>query len=404
MRYVSTRGGSEVSSFSEAMLSGLAPDGGLFVPETTPTLPAGWRDWDYREAVSGSLSLFGGDDVEELVASAADRFDHPEVAPTVEVGDRLVMELFHGPTLSFKDHALQVLGRLLAREVDGGTVLGATSGDTGSAAMEACRGRSGMRVVILFPDGKVSEFQRRQMTTLADENLFAVAVGGTFDDCQAMVKKAFSDHPGLLAINSINWARIAAQAGYYIYAGARIGGEFDVAVPTGNFGNVYSCWTAKQMGVPIRQIIIANNANHALADLVQRGVMVPARVVPTSAPAMDIQVPSNLERFTGDPTVEFRAGWSTDSEIAETIAEVYHRHGYLLDPHTATAWRAAGDMGGSVPLLVMATAHPAKFGEAVEVAIGSRPAPPDGFERIYGLEERIIRITNDPSELEVLIR
>lgn len=404
MRYVSTRGESDAASFRETMLAGPAPDGGLFVPETTPVLEAGWRDWDYRRSVAGSLGLFGAEDVDQVVHDAASRFDHDDVAPIVEVGDRLVMELFWGPTLSFKDHALQVLGRLLAREVDEGTILGATSGDTGSAAIEACRGASSLRMFILFPDGKVSEFQRRQMTTVPDQNVHAVAVRGTFDDCQALVKGAFASHRGLLAVNSINWARIAVQVGYYIYAGARIGAEFDVAVPTGNFGNVFSCWTAKQMGVPIRTITIANNANHSLADLVGTGVMRPSEVIATIAPAMDIQVPSNLERFVEDPSAEFVAAWSTDAEIAETIAEVHSRWGYLLDPHTATAWRAAPEPDGDIPLLVMGTAHPAKFGEAVEAATGVAPSPPDRLAHLSELDERIITIEADPSALEDLIR
>ena len=403
MRYLSTRGGAEAAGFTEAMLTGLAPDGGLFVPETMPPLPAGWEGWDYPTAVSASLDLFGSDNVGELVAAAAARFERVEVAPIVEVGDRLVLELFWGPTLSFKDHALQVLARLLAREVDEGVVLGATSGDTGSAAIEACRSASNLRILILFPDGKVSEFQRRQMTTVPDPNVRAIAVRGTFDDCQALVKGAFAGHPELLAINSINWARIAVQVGYYIYAGARIGEEFDVSVPTGNFGNVYSCWTAQQMGVPIRHITIANNANHALADLVDGGVMRPSKVIATIAPAMDIQVPSNLERFDADPTVEFRAGWSSDEEITETISTVYANHRYLLDPHTATAWRAAGP-SEDVPQLVVATAHPAKFADAVEAAVGFRPQPPERLAHIFELEERVVTIDNDASALEEMIR
>ena len=404
MRYVSTRGESEVPDFSDALVAGLAPDGGLFVPETTVELPREWSGWSYREAVSGALGLFGARDVADLVDEAASRFSHAEVAPIVPVGDRMVMELFHGPTLSFKDHALQVLARLLAREVDQGIVLGATSGDTGSAAIEACRGMQALRIVILFPDGKVTEFQRRQMTTVANANVHAVAVRGTFDDCQAMVKEAFSNRPDLLAINSINWARIAVQVGYYIYAGAQMRDEFDVAVPTGNFGNVYSCWTAKRMGVPIRHITIANNANHALADLVEKGVMRPSEVLATSAPAMDIQVPSNLERFSGDPTAGFHAGWSSDDEIAATIQAVAEEHGYVLDPHTATAWRAVRDQSDGVPQLVVSTAHPAKFADAVFRATGVRPAAPDRFSNLHELEERYHTIDPDASELDQFIR
>jgi threonine synthase len=396
MRYVSTRGKAEPVDFTTAMLNGLAPDGGLYIPETTPLLPTGWLDWSYEEAVARSIELFGGRDVESAVIGAAARFDHPAIAPIREVGDRLVLELFWGPTLSFKDHALQVVARLLDRETEHGTILGATSGDTGSAAIEACRQSHHLQVIILFPDGLVSEFQRRQMTTVSDANVTAVSVDGNFDDCQALVKQAFAADDALLAVNSINWARIAAQVGYYVHAGAQINEPFDVAVPTGNFGNVFSCWTAKQMGVPIETITIANNANHALTDLVASGVMRPSDVQPTLAPAMDIAVPSNLERFTADPTVEFRAGWSTDDEIKETIDLVEQSHGYTLDPHTATAWRAGQRTRSSRPQLVVATAHPAKFSSDVD--------PPQRLAGLFELPERIVHIGNDPSELARLIR
>jgi threonine synthase len=249
VEYLSTRGESPVVDFKGALLGGLAPDGGLYIPTTFPSLPEAWSDWSYVEAVSASLRLFGAGDCTDLVSDAASRFDHPEIDPIVEVGDRLVLELFWGPTLSFKDHALQVLARLLARETSGGVVLGATSGDTGAAAIEACRGL--MRIVMLYPEGRVSELQRRQMTTFTDPDVVVVAVRGTFDDCQRMVKEAFSYTPGLLAVNSINWARVAAQVGYYLHAAARIGQPFDVVVPTGNFGNAYSCWVARKMGAPI---------------------------------------------------------------------------------------------------------------------------------------------------------
>ncbi|MFZ0012964.1 MAG: threonine synthase, partial [Acidimicrobiia bacterium] len=323
-------------------------------------------------------------------------FHHPEVTPIVDVGDCRVLELFWGPTLSFKDHALQVLARLLDREVDHGVVLGATSGDTGSAAIEACRGSDHLKVVILYPEGRVSDFQRRQMTTVPDANTQAVAVRGTFDDCQRMVKEAFASNEHLLAINSINWTRVAAQAGFHVHAAARMGAPFDLVVPTGNFGNVYSAWVAKQMGAPIETITIANNANHGLSDLVNTGSMAEAVVTPTMAPAMDIQVPSNLERFEASPGAEFRAGWSNDAQISETMEEVHQRYGYLLDPHTATAWRAGEETKSSRPQLVVATAHPAKFDDSVP--------PPEWFDPIDGLEERLMSIGPDTSELEALIR
>jgi len=395
MLYRSTRGKADPVDFTGAMLNGLAPDGGLYVPDRTPSLPAGWETWSYQEAIASTLLLYGADDTDELVMEAASRFHHPEVAPIVEVGDRLVLELFHGPTLSFKDHPLQVVARLLSREVDRGVVLGATSGDTGSAAIEACRGSENLEIVMLFPEGRISEFQRRQMTGVTDRNVHAVAVRGTFDDCQRMVKEALAVHPQVLAINSINWARIAAQTGYHIYAAARIGGPFDVVVPTGNFGNVYSCWLAKQMGAPIETITIANNANHGLSDLVNTGSRAETRVVPTLAPAMDIQVPSNLERFPGDLTEEFSASWCDDDQIRSTIEVVQESYGYRLDPHTATAWHAGDETRSDRPQLVVATAHPAKFDDLL--------APPIWFPKLSD-RERVVTIDANTSELTYLIR
>lgn len=394
VRYRSTRGGSHSVDFSHAVMGGLAPDGGLYVPDTIPLLPEAWGTWSYVEAVAGSLELFGADDARPLVEEAASMFHHPEVAPIVEVADRHLLELFWGPTLSFKDHALQVLARLLAREVGSGVVLGATSGDTGAAAMEACRGLSNLAVVILFPLGRVSEFQRRQMTTVG-ENTTAVAVRGTFDDCQRLVKEAFAERPDLLAVNSINWARIAAQTGFHIHAAARIGEPYDVVVPTGNFGNVYSCWLAKQMGAPIRRITIATNANRFLTELVTRGRRVESEVVATLAPAMDIQVPSNLERFDGDPTREFSAGWASDDQIRETISSVHRLTGYRLDPHTATAWSVGSATRTDQPQLVLATAHPAKFDDTVP--------PPDWYPPLDG-EERMVTIDPELSQLEPILR
>lgn len=387
------------------MLTGLAPDGGLYVPEAIPSLPPGWGKWSYQQAVTVALTLFGGERVGPLVLEAASRFRHPEIAPLVQVGDRHVLELFWGPTLSFKDHALQIVARMLDREVgEQRTILGATSGDTGSAAIEACRGRPNLRIVILYPEGRVSEFQRRQMTTVEDDNVLAVAVRGTFDDCQAMVKDAFGRHRGLLAINSINWARVAAQVGYYVYLAAAMGEPFDVVVPTGNFGNVLSCWVAKQMGAPIEVITIANNANRGVASLVATGAMGDDEVIPTLAPAMDIGVPSNLERFTGDLSRAFRAGHADDDQIRQTIAGVDRDHGYLLDPHTATAWFVGGSVASDRPQVVVATAHPAKFAEAVEQSVGRRPEPPPGFDQLMEREERSVLIDADASDLDRLLR
>ncbi len=405
MLYVSTRGEADPVDFKGALLAGLAPDGGLYVPEENPTLPDGWGNWNYQQALTATLTLFGAEQVGPLVNLAASRFAHPEVAPLVNVGERMVFELFWGPTLSFKDHALQVLGRLFDRHVDSpSTILGATSGDTGSAAIEAVRGRSKLRIVILYPGGMVSEFQRRQMTTVPDENVLAVAVRGNFDDCQRMVKEAFLRVDGLLAINSINWARIAAQIGYYIHLAARVGKPFDVVVPTGNFGNVYSCWLAKQMGAPIRQITIANNANHALTDLVIGGAIGEGAVTATIAPAMDIAVPSNLERFTADPRREFNAGFATDDEIGLAMRQTYEDADYVLDPHTAAAWSVGSKHLTERPQVVVGTAHPAKFAETVNSYLGTAPPLPAGFDDLTSRPERVVSIDAEVSDLEALIR
>jgi len=405
MKYVSTRGEAPLLDFRGVLLAGLASDGGLYVPENIPSLPEGWMDWSYQQAVTATMTLFGAEQVGPLVREAAARFAHEEVAPLVGLGDRYVYELFWGPTLSFKDHALQILAGLLDREVKSrSTILGATSGDTGSAAIEACRGRANLRIVVLYPEGLISDFQRRQMTTVEDDNVLAVAVKGNFDDCQAMVKAAFSRHEGLLAFNSINWARVAAQAGYYVSLTARFDQSIDVVVPTGNFGNVLSCLVAKEMGAPIERIVIANNANRGLSDLVNTGTMEPGPVIPTLAPAMDVSVPSNLERFTGDPSKVFEAGYAGDNEIVDTIAEVSRRYRYLLDPHTAAAWHVSNSVVGERPVVVVATAHPAKFAEAVERAVGRRPNPPPGFEDLSQKAERLMIIEPDPSELDRLLR
>jgi threonine synthase len=405
VKYVSTRGDAPPLSFREVMLTGLASDGGLYVPEVIPALPAGWNDWSYRQAVTAVMTLFGAEEVGPLVMQAASRFAADDVAPLEPVGDRFIFELFWGPTLSFKDHALQILGGLLERDVEtASTILGATSGDTGSAAIEATRARANLRIVVLYPDGMVSEFQRRQMTTVDDANVTTVAVRGTFDDCQAMVKDAFRRHAGLLAFNSINWARVAAQTGYYVYLAARMGDAFDVVVPTGNFGNILSCWVAKQMGVPIETLTIANNANRGLSNLVNTGSMGEDEVVPTLAPAMDVAVPSNLERFTGDPAQSFKAGFASDEELVETIAAVDREHGYLLDPHTAAAWKVGERFVGDLPQVVVATAHPAKFADAVQEAVGRAPLIPPGFEDLGDKPERVTLIDVSPSELDDLLR
>ncbi len=441
MRYVSTRGSAPALSFDDVVLAGLAGDGGLYVPEVWPAIgvPAAGT---FADVAATTMAPFvagsgGAGDFSRLVADTYGRFRHPEVAPLRQVtDDRYLLELFWGPTLSFKDYALQLLGGLLDKILAdrGGrvVVLGATSGDTGSAAIEACRDRGAVDVVILYPHGRVSEVQRRQMTTVASANIRAVAVEGTFDDCQDLVKAAFvhaREPYSLAAVNSINWARIMAQVAYHMWAASRIGTAFAVAVPTGNFGNVFSAYVARRMGAPIERLIVGNNANHGLADLVVSGRLALSRVVATDAPAMDIQVPSNLERYLfeltgrdgagtarlvgelrargeirlpGDLAAEmaglFSAGWVGDDGIRETIATVHDRFGLVLDPHTATGWAAADAVDpDGLPVVVVATAHPAKFPEAVRAATGVTPGLPGDLADLGTRPERIRVIPADLS-------
>ncbi len=451
MRYVSTRGRAPTLGFDDVVLEGLARDGGLYVPEEWPDLPdMPGSDASYAEVASRMVAPYVAGGVvepvlEEIVHETYGAFRHPDVAPIRPVGnDRWLLELFWGPTLSFKDYALSLVGAMFDRvlSVRGRRmlVLGATSGDTGSAAIEACRGRESVDIVILFPAGRVSEIQRRQMTTVDAANVRAVAVDGTFDDCQDLVKGAFADERlrdelGLGAVNSINWARVMAQTAYYAWASVRLGAPYTVAVPTGNFGNVFAAYGARRMGVPIERMVIGNNANHGLADLVRTGRLPRGEVVPTIAPAMDIQIPSNLERYlfeltgrNGSSTAEavrgfrdqgalvldelsharmrreFSAGWSDDASVEETISEIEREHGLLVDPHTATAWRALEEHHRNGPGLVVATAHPAKFPEAVEAATGKMPDLPSDLADLRTRPERFDRIPADQASVEEILR
>lgn len=436
MIYRSTRGRAEETDFTGAMLAGLAGDGGLYVPAEIPPLPEGWTGWSYDTSIARTVEMYGATDVEALVKDAATEFHHPEIAPIVEVGDRLLLELFHGPTLSFKDHAMQVVGRLLSREIDEGVILGATSGDTGSAAIEACRGSESLKVVILYPDGGVSDFQRRQMTTVNDRNVQAVAVRGSFDDCQRLVKEAFATHPHLLAVNSINWARIAAQIVYYVSASATLG-RCVAAVPTGNFGNILAGWIARRLGAPIEKLVIGSNRNDILARWVRTATLQRDEVVATLSPAMDIQVSSNHERLLfelsgrdGRRTAEwmtrfrqagavevpvdpvFDAASLGDDETVVEIADLYERTGYLADPHTAVGIgagrrvkaaaataEASGDEWVDLPLVCLSTAHPAKFPDAVEKATGVRPGLPEHLVDLFDRPESYDLLPADLEEL-----
>lgn len=402
MIYHSTGGGVEGRSFQEVVLEGAAPDGSLYLPDRVPDYVRPQTGSAHARYVGRALEAFGAGDVDDLVVEALSNFHHPEVAPLTELGDFSLLELFWGPTLSFKDHALQVLGRLFERYLiekgETRTVLVATSGDTGSAAIEGFRGLRGVRVVVLYPSGMVSDHQRRQMTTVVDPNVTVIAVTGSFDDCQRLVKEAFRAIPGLASANSINWGRIAAQVGYHMATSARMGAPYDLVVPTGNFGNAYSAWLARRMGASIESIVIANNANRVLYDLAVTGTMRDGPAVATVAPAMDIQVPSNLERFLDDRdeasfASEFEAGWAGDETILGTIRRVYETHRRLIDPHTAAAWAVAEERPRSdVPTVVVSTAHPAKFAETIHRATGVTPEAPEWGRIDPELPERRVEI------------
>ena len=446
MRYLSTRGDAVHPPFATVLLEGPAPDGGLYLPEEWPQVPAASS---YPEAVAAALRPFVspdplGDDLAALAEAAYVDFRHPEIAPLRSTGDDLhILELFWGPTLSFKDHAMQMLGLLfdavLARQNRRVTVLGATSGDTGSAAIAACSGRPNLDVVILYPEGRITEFQRRQMTTVPDANVQAVAVEGNFDDCQDLVKQAFADQSlttELVAVNSINFARVAAQAGYYRWAADQLGSaEVDFSVPTGNFGNVFSGWAAKRTGAGVGRLTIANNENHGLTDLVRTGTFRLSSVNQTLSPSMDVGIPSNLERYLfelsgrdpvqvrrwqtelrqrGEIALEpsllrllqgdFQAMWTDDSISLMTIKQVYEESGILLDPHSAVGYVAAvANKRPGVAMVSLATADPAKFAPAVLAAIGVEPPIPSGFERLLTATERLQRIPNEYEALASLL-
>jgi threonine synthase len=441
--YVSTRGAAPELPFGDVLLAGLADDGGLYVPAVWPTLPARWDApgrpyvdvavdvmWPY---VDGALERA---DFERIVGEAYATFEHPDVCPVEPLGDLHLLELFWGPTLAFKDVALQLVGRLFDHELTArgsrATIVVATSGDTGSAAIEACVGRSTLDIVVLHPHGRVSDVQRRQMTTVDAPNVHNVAIEGTFDDCQDLVKAcfndtAFRDRVRLSAMNSINWARVMAQVVYYATTVARLG-RCSFTVPTGNFGNIFSGWIAERMGVPMDQLVIASNSNDILTRWAESGALVAEDVVPTYSPSMDIQVSSNherllfellgrdgarttelLARFRGLGSVEvpraprFDAASVDDAATLRVIREVHERTGTLVDPHTAVGIGAAQAARRStdVPMVCLATAHPAKFPDAVEQATGVRPALP---ERLADLLEREERYDVLPADLEQVQR
>ncbi|MBF0354767.1 MAG: threonine synthase [Alphaproteobacteria bacterium] len=459
MRYVSTRGRAPALTFEDVLLAGLARDGGLYVPEEWPTLSKAdfkaMRGLAYAEVAARVMQPFVGramkaDDLVQMTAETYAVFDHAAVAPLSQIGrNQWVMELFHGPTLAFKDFALQLLGRLfdhvLTKRGQRVCIVGATSGDTGSAAIEACKGRKSIDIVILHPRGRVSEVQRRQMTTVLESNVHNIAIEGSFDDCQDMVKAmfndtAFRDSMNLSAVNSINWARIMAQIAYYIAAGVALGAperSFTFAVPTGNFGNVFAGYAARKMGLPIDKLVVGSNANDILTRFLETGAMTMGRVVPTLSPSMDIQVSSNFERLlflalarNGAAVEKLMEGFRSSGEFrlpakpmqairalfegrrlddAATRAAIKGLHkltGQILDPHSAIGV-AAGlechDYKRST-LVALATAHPAKFPDAIEAAIGIRPQLPERLAGLMTKKERCAAAPNKLSAVQDLIR
>lgn len=453
MRYISTRGEAPTLSFEDTMLAGLARDGGLYLPESWPHLSkaeiSAFAGLSYEEIALRVMRPFIGDtftddEFRALIEQAYEGFDHPARCPLVQIGsNEWVMELHRGPTLAFKDVALQLLGRLfdavLRRRGERVTIVGATSGDTGSAAMEAFRGSDRVDVFFLHPAGRISEVQRRQMTTLPEKNVHAIAVDGDFDDCQAAVKALFNDHEfrdeiGLAAANSINWARVLAQIVYYFSAAVALGAPqrpISFSVPTGNFGDVYAGHVARHMGLPIADLVIATNENDILHRTVQTGQYRREEVTPTIAPSMDIQVSSNFERLLFElydqDAAAIRAlmedlqeggGFNVSQGALERLREGFSSaridraqalatirrlagQGMLIDPHTAIGVAAAETCRGdrAVPMVTLGTAHAAKFPDAVAEASDIRPALP---HRMADLFERAERITILPNEIEPL--
>jgi len=447
VRYLSTRGQTPALSFSDAVATGLAPDGGLYLPESLPDLRAELPRWEalaYPQLCAEFLQRFATDIPPEilgpLVAAAYTGFSDPAIAPLRQLGPKLrVLELFHGPTLAFKDFALQVLGNLYARQCavrhQTINVLGATSGDTGAAAIHGLIGRPGTAIFILYPDGRVSPLQERQMACTGAANVFALAVDGSFDDAQAILKQLLGDQPfrtrhRLSAVNSINLARVLVQCVYYLHAwlrlpaGERAGVEF--VVPTGNFGNVLAGWLLQKMGVPIAGFKVATNQNDILYRLFTSGEYRAERVRPSLAPSMDIQVASNFERFLyysldRDPervraamaSIQstgvcvfphfdrdtFTASRCADAEIPGIIRRIYTKYGYLIDPHTACAFQ---DLNPERTSIVLATASPAKFPEALRAAVGFEPTDPS-LEALKGRPVAKIPIAADAAAIQAFV-
>ena len=458
MQFVSTRGEAPVLGFSDAVLSGLASDGGLYLPEYWPQVTsaeiAGFAGKSYADVAFAIISRFVDGAIPDgtlkgIIDASYATFRHPSVTPLVEIApNHFVLELFHGPTLAFKDVAMQFLARvmdhILAERGTRATIVGATSGDTGSAAIEAFRGRDTTDIFILHPQNRTSEVQRRQMTTVLDANIHNIALKGTFDDCQNIVKALFRaprfrDEMKLSGVNSINWGRIVAQIVYYFTAAVSLGSphrEINFVVPTGNFGDIFAGYCAKRMGLPIANLVIATNSNDILARTLETGTYETGTVLPTISPSMDIQVSSNFERLlfesldrdapglkrlmngltqSGSFTIPpkgiaairetFAAGRASEAETSATIANVEAEAGYLLDPHTAVGVSVAREHElGAAPVVTLGTAHPAKFPAAVKAATGVEPALPAWLSDLYERQERFDVLANDQDAVEAFIR
>ncbi|HDJ28946.1 MAG TPA: threonine synthase [Proteobacteria bacterium] len=462
MKYVSTRGGITPVNFTDAVMMGLATDGGLLLPETIPCFNKNdierFQDLTYQELAMTIFHPFVGNDIplnelKNLIKQSYSSFNHPAVAPLVKQEDLYILELFHGQTLAFKDIALQFLGNLfawiLAERQESLNILGATSGDTGSAAIYGVRGKDHINIFIIHPHGKVSHIQERQMTSVLDHNVFNIAVEGIFDDGQRIVKEIFSDldfkhefHLG--AVNSINWARIMAQIVYYFSAYLQLPDSerktVDIVVPSGNFGNIFAGYLAKRMGLPIRRLVLASNENNILNRFISTGVYQGSEVVPTWSPSMDIQVASNFERYWyylhhGDPEAamksfaqlretgaisisreqllqvqkDFATGFATNDETLTTIADFYQQTGYILDPHTAVGVKVAQQLRleegiNKSTSICLATAHPAKFPDAVHQAIGIYPPVPESLRDIDQRECRYEILPADTATVKDYIR
>ena len=457
MKYVSTRGAAPVLTFEEAMLTGLARDGGLYVPETIPELSAddirAMSGASYEEIAFKVMRPFIGDtftdeEFKGCITRAYAGFGHTTRAPLVQLApNHFLMELFHGPTLAFKDFAMQLIGQMfelaLKRSGKRVTIVGATSGDTGSAAIEAFRGLDAVDVFILYPHGRVSEVQRRQMTTPTESNVHAIAMDGDFDDCQARLKDMFNDFEfrdgvGLAGVNSINWARVLAQVVYYFSTAVSLGApdrNVSFTVPTGNFGDIFAGFIAKQMGLPIERLIIATNQNDILHRCMETAAYTKSGVKPSISPSMDIEVSSNFERalffahdqdgtaikglmddlaangsFTisgnamGALQQHYDSGMLDEAGTAAMITRALNETGEVLCPHSAIGVAVAENHIGDTPMITLATAHPAKFPDAVEAATGERPSLPPRMADLFEREERVTRAPNDLKALQDIVR